>query len=138
MSTPTQPESYALSKNSQTALTNAANANFITYVNSVMADASSQGKYEVYVSHFKHVSFKDIATYFRALGYTVGVPRCPYWGRGFFGQYWFGYYSWGWWGWCRDRQICNCDNPCKIFISWAEWQSGQYGPCPWPWPNNDF
>lgn len=129
MSTPTQSEALAAAMAAQSALTDAANALFIANATNVINDLISQGKYEVFLNHVKHVSFKDISTYFRGLGYTTGVPTCPSWEFGYFyGQYWTGW-EWGWW---RDRQICGCGTPCKILISWQGPASGNCGPVPWP------
>jgi len=129
MSTPTQAESNAASMAAQTALTDAANLVFINAATAVIADAASQGKFEVFLSHVKHVSFKDINTYFKALGYKVGVPRCPSWEFGYFYPD-----AWPFWRgpFFTDRQICGCGKECKILISWHNPPSGFCGPVPWP------
>lgn len=111
--TPTQSESLAAAMAAMTALTNAADSVFITQATNVIADLVSQGRYQAWFNHSKYVSFQNIATYFRNLGYIVGYPICSNWENGYYGYPYFLIMS----GYFAGRNICCCGK-CRIYISW--------------------
>lgn len=113
MSTPTEATVHAAAIAAQEARENAANALFIAEADAAIADAVSMGKFKIYLSSVKHMSFKDIQDYYQALGYEIGMPNCS-WGNcqpaQLFGQFWLAYWE--------RRQICQCHRPCRVVIMW--------------------
>lgn len=79
------------------ALVAAANQQFIDQTVVAIANATTNGKFEVFMTTFQNCDFNLLATYFQNLGYTVIFPDFPPFDGSqpaqLFGDFWIAYWD---------------------------------------------
>lgn len=119
MSTPDQPTVNAAAQAAQDAIRTAANSAFIADSDIVIQEMVAQGKFAVSLPAIKPASMKDIATYYRNLGYGVTYEWCSDWGCEFQYPFQYPFYpDYPFYAYYAFWQVCTCKQHCKITISW--------------------
>jgi hypothetical protein len=102
----------------QTALQDAANANFIAAADAAIADSASRGLYLVRVTLFENVNLQTIVTYYQDLGYLVSAPLPPNIGEQpsqLFGEFWEAFWN----NQALFFTINGFSTITEIYISWT-------------------